>query len=64
VHTHPDQDKFYLVLEGQGEFTVGEETLIAGPGLTVLAPAGVTHGVSNKSSARLVILMGLTPWQV
>ena len=63
VDTHADQDKFYLVLEGEGEFTVGDETLRAGPGLTVLAPAGVTHGVSNNGSERLVILMGLTPWQ-
>jgi len=63
VHTHPDQDKFYLVLEGEGEFIVGDETLRAGPGLTVVAPAGVTHGVSNNGSERLVILMGLTPWQ-
>lgn len=62
VHTHPDQDKFYFVLEGEGEFAVGDETLRAGPGQTVLAPAGVTHGVSNNGTARLVVLMGLTPW--
>ena len=24
--------------------------------------AGITHGVNNKGSQRLVILMGLTPW--
>ena len=63
VHTHPEQDKFYFVLEGEGEFTVGEETINAGAGLTVLAPAGVTHGVRNAGTERLVILMGLTPWQ-
>ena len=63
VHTHPDQDKFYVVLEGEGEFTVGDETLQAGEGMTVLAPAGVSHAVRNASAARLVILMGLTPWQ-
>lgn len=62
VHTHPDQDKFYVVLEGEGEFTVGGESLCAGPGRTVLAPAGVTHGVANRGAQRLVILMGLTPW--
>jgi quercetin dioxygenase-like cupin family protein len=62
VHTHPDQDKFYFVLEGEGEFAVGDETLRASAGQTVLAPAGVTHGVKNDGSSRLVILMGLTPW--
>jgi mannose-6-phosphate isomerase-like protein (cupin superfamily) len=62
VHTHPEQDKFYFVLEGEGEFQIGDETVKAGPGLTVLAPAGVTHGVRNAGQQRLVILMGLTPW--
>lgn len=63
AHTHAEQDKFYFVLEGKGEFTIGDETVNAGAGLTVLAPAGVTHGVANNGSERLVILMGLTPWQ-
>ena len=62
AHTHPDQDKFYFVLEGEGEFAVGDDVLKARQGHTVLAPAGVTHGVTNTGSERLVILMGLTPW--
>jgi quercetin dioxygenase-like cupin family protein len=41
VHAHADQDKFYFVLDGEGEFTVGEETRLAGPGTAVWAPAGV-----------------------
>jgi mannose-6-phosphate isomerase-like protein (cupin superfamily) len=62
VHTHADEDKFYFVIEGEGEFVLGDDTLTAGPGQTIVAPAGVTHGVNNRSNARLVILMGLTPW--
>ena len=62
AHTHPDQDKFYFVLEGEGEFALGSETLTATAGQTIIAPAGVTHGVANKANSRLVILMGLTPW--
>lgn len=62
THTHADQDKFYLVLEGEAEFLVGGETLRAGGGETVIAPAGVAHGVTNSGSERAVILMGLTPW--
>ena len=63
AHTHADQDKFYFVIEGEAEFEVGGETVKAGAGFAVLAPAGVAHGVANKGSQRLVILMGLTPWQ-
>jgi mannose-6-phosphate isomerase-like protein (cupin superfamily) len=62
VHTHDDQDKFYYVIEGEGEFTMGDEVLKAGAGQTVPVPAGVPHAVRNTASARLVILMGLTPW--
>ena len=61
VHTHDDQDKFYFVLEGEGEFVVGEETQTAGAGMTIWAPGGVPHGVSNKSEVQVVILMGIAP---
>ncbi len=60
-HEHADQDKFYFVLEGQGEFTVGQEVVRAGPGLTVWAPAGVSHGVTNTGAHRLVLLVGISP---
>ena len=36
-------DSFY-VLEGEVEFTIGDETKRAGPGTWVAAPAGVRHG--------------------
>ena len=61
THLHSDQDKFYFVLEGQGEFTVGDETVRAGPGLAVWAPAGVGHGVTNSGVHRLVLLVGIAP---
>ena len=59
VHSHDDQDKFYFVLEGAGDFTVGDETRSATPGMTVWAAAGIPHGVVNRGSERLVILMGI-----
>ena len=58
-HVHSDQDKFYYVVEGHGEFVVGEETRSAGTGMVVFAPAGVGHGVSNNGSAKLVLLVGM-----
>jgi mannose-6-phosphate isomerase-like protein (cupin superfamily) len=61
VHSHTDQDKFYFVVEGSGRFTVGDEIQEAGPGITVWAPAGVDHGVTNTTSDRLVLLVGIAP---
>ena len=59
-HVHGNQDKFYYVVEGHGQFVVGEETRAAGTGMVVFAPAGVSHGVSNNGSAKLVLLVGIS----
>ena len=61
VHTHEGQDKFYFVVEGEGEFRVGEESRTAGVGETVWAPSGVDHGVTNKGTGRVVLLVGIAP---
>lgn len=61
VHTHGGQDKFYFVVEGQGDFTVGDERRRAGEGAMVWAPAGVEHGVANPGPGRLTVLVGIAP---
>lgn len=62
VHDHSDQDKVYVVMEGQGRFTVGATVQDAGPGEVVWAAAGVPHGVENTDdSERLVVLICIAP---
>jgi mannose-6-phosphate isomerase-like protein (cupin superfamily) len=61
AHDHADQDKFYFVLEGAGLFTVGDERIEAGSGQAIWAPAGVAHGVENRGSVRLAVLVGIAP---
>ena len=61
VHDHADQDKFYLVLEGTGVFTVDDVEQEASPGYIVWTPAGVPHGVRNVGEERLVVLVGMAP---
>lgn len=61
VHSHGDQDKFYFVLEGEGEFIVGDVVQTAGMGEVVWAPAGIEHGVTNVGDRRLVIFLGIAP---
>lgn len=61
VHDHADQDKVYVVLEGSGRFTVGDEVREAGSGMVVWAEAGVPHGVENSGSTRLTVLVCIAP---
>lgn len=60
-HAHAGADKVYFVLEGEGEFQVGEECRCLGPGHAVLAPAEVDHGVCNVSAERLTVLVFMAP---
>ena len=61
VHDHADADKVYVVMEGRGRFTVGEEVRAAGAGDVVFAPAGLAHGVVNDGAARLTLLVCIAP---
>lgn len=60
-HVHGEQDKVYLVLEGQGKFKVGTEERVLGPGQGTMAPAGEEHGVQNQTDARLKVLVFVAP---
>jgi quercetin dioxygenase-like cupin family protein len=61
THTHSEQDKFYYVVEGSGEFVVGNDIQQAGEGCTIWAASGIEHGVTNKSNRQLVLLVGIAP---
>ena len=61
VHSHLGADKFYFVVSGKGDFTVGEEQTTVGEGMLVVAPAGIPHGVTNMSDERLSLLIAIAP---
>ena len=60
-HVHDDQDKLYLGIEGVGRIRVGDEEQSLEPGVLVLAPAGVEHGLANRSDGPLVALVVVVP---
>ena len=60
-HIHGEQDKLYLVLEGQGMFQVGLEKQMLTAGQGTLAPAGEEHGVKNHTGQRLKVLVFVAP---
>ena len=60
-HIHGEQDKVYLVLEGQGTFQIGSEKQVLGPGQGTMALAGKEHGVKNHTDQRLKVLVFVAP---
>ena len=49
LHIHPGYEEATLVVEGNIEAVLEDETRILGPGDLLLAPAGVKHTVTNHS---------------
>jgi quercetin dioxygenase-like cupin family protein len=45
-HVHDAHTDSFFILEGEVEFTIGDETVLADPGTWVAAPPGVRHGFS------------------
>lgn len=60
-HIHGEQDKVYIVLEGEGTFQVGTEKRVLGAGQGTMAAAGEEHGVKNHSTQRLKVLVFVAP---
>jgi quercetin dioxygenase-like cupin family protein len=60
-HIHGEQDKVYLVLEGQGTFQVGSERHVLSQGQGTMALAGEEHGVKNHTGQRLKVLVFVAP---
>jgi quercetin dioxygenase-like cupin family protein len=56
AHSHPDHVDSFYVLEGEAEFTVGEDVVRAGPGTWVAAPVGTRHCFRNVGDGELRIL--------
>lgn len=51
-HVHEREDETFYVLEGEFQFQIGRESMVAGPGTMVIAPKGIPHSFRN---------IGLTP---
>lgn len=50
THVHPEQEERFEVVSGTMKFKLGFRTIIAGPGDTVVVPAGKRHRFSNAGT--------------
>jgi mannose-6-phosphate isomerase-like protein (cupin superfamily) len=51
-HVHEEHTDSFFILEGEVEFTIGDDTVRAGPGTFVAARPGVRHGFSIPGPGR------------
>jgi mannose-6-phosphate isomerase-like protein (cupin superfamily) len=66
-HIHTREDETFYLLEGEIEFLLGEQLIVAGPGDFVNVPRGTVHRFQNTGteSARLVLTFtpaGIERW--
>ena len=61
LHAHSGMDKLYQVLSGHGVFLLEDREIEMAPGVMLVAPEGVQHGVRNTGDERLVLLAILAP---
>lgn len=60
-HAHDESEQISVLLEGQMEFTVGEETRIVRPGDVVIVPPGIPHATRVAAGVEAVALEYFTP---
>jgi quercetin dioxygenase-like cupin family protein len=60
-HIHSREDETYYLLEGEIEFLLGEETIVAGPGDFVSVPRGNVHRFQNTGTDTARLVLTFTP---
>ncbi len=60
-HSHPTQDEYIYMLEGQLDFWLNGQEAKATPGDLVRLPMGEPHGIFNKSDATVKCLFWVSP---
>jgi mannose-6-phosphate isomerase-like protein (cupin superfamily) len=59
-HHHPEV-QIYVIIAGQGEMLVGDETRLVSAGELVHVPSGTPHGITNRGDTPLTYLSAATP---
>lgn len=60
-HTHADNDKIYFALHGTCHVILGEDIAPLAEGNVAVAPAGVVHGLENRSDEDVTLLVVMAP---
>ncbi|MDP7639888.1 MAG: cupin domain-containing protein [Candidatus Hydrogenedentes bacterium] len=60
-HEHADNDKIYHALTGACHLQSGDSIVPLPAGTVAVAPAGISHGVENKSDENATLLVMMAP---
>jgi len=61
LHVHRVQEETFYVLEGECEWQVGGQLVLAKPGTYVFIPPGVPHNIANVSDKPARMLLTVSP---
>jgi quercetin dioxygenase-like cupin family protein len=61
AHVHPVQEESFEVVSGTMRFKRGRETVLAGPGDTVVVPPGIAHRFANAGEGPAVVRVEVRP---
>jgi len=61
LHIHTREDETFYLLDGELEFVLGDETVVAGPGDFVNVPRGTEHRFENTGRETARMILTFTP---
>lgn len=60
-HLHPGMEERWMVIEGTIGYSVGDDEIVANPGDTVIAPAGVPHSAKDLGGGPVLVRIEMRP---
>ncbi len=61
LHVHRVQEETFYVLEGECEWQVGDQLILAKPGTFLFIPPGVPHNIGNASDKPARMFLTVSP---
>jgi len=61
LHKHPASDELFYIIEGRGEFTVGNDRVMVDSGSVIYGPADIPHGIVDSGDSPVVMISVQAP---
>jgi mannose-6-phosphate isomerase-like protein (cupin superfamily) len=61
LHSHPDAEQAYVIVQGRGEMIVGDEREMVGRGTMILVPPNTEHAIRNPTDESLAYVSATSP---